>query len=71
MTLKVGQLVKFTANARYKEWNKQELAEITDILVTFPDNQTTLYMVRPHGSNTQFWVYEAEITPTFEQLTLF
>lgn len=71
MTLKTDQLVKFTASARYKEWNKQDFAKITDILVTFPDNQATLYMVRPLGSRSEYWVYEHEITPAYEQLTLF
>jgi len=71
MTLEIGQLVKFTASARYKEWNKQELAEITDILATYPENQSTIYMVRPRGGKDEFWVYDTEITPTYEQLTLF
>lgn len=71
MALKTGQLVKFTTSARYKEWNKQDLAKISDILVFYPANQATLYMVNPLGSQTEYWVYEHEITPTFEQLTLF
>ncbi len=71
MTLEIGQLVKFTTSARYKEWNKGELARITDILVTFPENQSTLYMVAKQGKKAEFWVYEADIAPTWEQLTLF
>ncbi len=71
MTLEIDQLVRFTTSARYKEWNKQDMAKISDILVKFPDNQATLYMVKLLGSKTEYWVYEHEIAPAWEQLTLF
>ena len=71
MPLKIDQLVKFTTSARYGEWNKHDLAKISDILVIFPDNQVTLYYVRPIAQDAEYWVYEHEIAPTFEQLSLF
>ena len=67
----IDQLVKFTEKSRHGDWNKGELAEISDILAEVPDNQFTLYMVKSRLSNTEFWVYESEIAPTWEQLTLF
>lgn len=71
MTLNIGTLVKFTEKSRHSDWNKGELAEISDILTEVPQNQFTLYMVESRLSKGQFWVYESEITPTWEQLTLF
>jgi len=71
MTLIIGQLVKFNTSARYNEWKKGEMAEIIDILVTYPENQATIYTVKKVEEKTEFWVYEADISPTYEQLRLF
>lgn len=71
MTLNIGQLVRFTTNPRFSEWNKRDLAKITDILAEYPYNQSTVYLVNSVANKRQFWVTEAEIEPTFEQLTLF
>lgn len=71
MAFKTGQIVRFTANSRFDEWKKRDLAEISAVLAQKPDNQSTIYMVEDRAKKGPFWVVEGEIEPYFDQLSLF
>lgn len=66
-----GDLVAFTANSRYGEWNRGEMAYFEGYLVKYPENQATIVTLTTYPGGIAVWALEDEIRPHFEQLTLF
>jgi hypothetical protein len=69
--METGDLVAFTANSRFGEWNKGDMARFDRFLVEYPLNQSSIAQLTLSETATAVWALLDEIRPHFEQLTLF
>jgi hypothetical protein len=67
---KEGNYVRFTKQSRFNEWKRNSVAIVEKIIVSYPENTSTLLLVRLEGQNELFWAYENELEHWYNQLKL-
>jgi hypothetical protein len=79
MALEVGTRIRFLADSRQGDWQKNQIGFITRVLATPPQNQNTLYVVKVYVTRgkvsstldeRRVWATDKDLEPN-EQLSIY